>query len=188
VSFLRRLWGGSVARRERSRANRASVASVQQVALRSEHSDQSERVRHPEIEDPVARFKEGQLWAAVMEEPWDTALAWSDAQVTLAGADPSERDHLTAEALISLLDEGLAYFFEFDDFGESYRRTPVESERLSREQVLEALRAGSQRSTAEGAIYAPSLGMRATEAGRERVFSLWPGERERWERWEHTRE
>ena len=163
-------------------------AFVQHVALRSEHGDQPGLDAAPEIEDPVARFKEGQLWAAVMEEPWDTALAFSDAQVTLAEADPSERDRLIVEVLLALLDEGLAYFFEFDDFGESYSRTPAESERLSREQVLEALSAGSERSTAEGAIHAPCLGMRATEAGRERVFALCAGERERWKRWASTRE
>jgi hypothetical protein len=129
---------------------------------------------------PLRSPRDEFLWKVVMDEPWDTSLGWADAQIQLVGADVTEVDRVMREAILDLHDNGLACFFEVESFGEDYSRTPREDEYLSREQLTEAL-AGGCTAVANG-LLAPFLGVRATDAGRERVFELWPEDRERWER------
>jgi hypothetical protein len=140
-------------------------AIVQRVNLAHEPGSASSREDHGAAdEDRVQRFKQDQLRSIVMDEPWDTSLTWTDAQFDLDVLAPAERDRVVAEVLLQLYDEGLAYFFEIADFGESYRRTPLDEEKLPRARLVTALRQGSH--PVDGGLSAPFLGVRATERGR----------------------
>ena len=114
--------------------------------------------------DPLTRFKREQLRCIALDEPWDTALTWADAQTDLPEIDVPDRDRVVAEALMQLHDEGLVYFFEVSDFGDSYSRTPPDEDKLTRERLAEVLSAGSR--AEEGEVAAPLLGVRATQKGR----------------------
>jgi len=67
--------------------------------------------------------------------------------------------------MIELLDDGLVYFYEAGDFGESFMRPVAESDGLDRDEVVSALAEGS-RSEPDGRIRAPWLLLLATEKGR----------------------
>jgi hypothetical protein len=123
----------------------------------------------------IEHFKNSQLGKIVMDEPWDTSLAWSDAQGDLLSVPLSSQDREISRIFVEFLDEGFAYFFRVTDFGESYRRTPTAAEVLSRAELEWALGDGR-----ESPI--PFLGVRATEAGREEHFRRYPLDRDRWDR------
>jgi hypothetical protein len=55
--------------------------------------------------DPLIRFKREQLRCIVMDEPWDTSLAWADAQIDLPEiAATAERDRAVADVLLQMHD------------------------------------------------------------------------------------
>jgi hypothetical protein len=122
----------------------------------------------------IARFKDSQLAKIVMDEPWDTSLAWADAEEDLSFLNPRQRDEAVRRILIELLDKRLIYFFRVSDFGESYSRTPKVAEVLSRDDVISAL--GQSRESP-----VPFLGVRATDLGREDHFNRVPDDSRRWE-------
>ena len=115
--------------------NEVRRATVGSVPLSGESSDASSDESASSGEDPLTRFKHEQLRCVVMDEPWDTSLTWADAQTDLREIDASERDRAVAYVLVQMYDEGLAYFFEVEDFAENYSRTPSEAEKLSREHL-----------------------------------------------------
>lgn len=137
--------------------------------------------------DPVAHVKDETLWAAVMDESWDTALAWADASRDLPSLDRPELDRIVRAAPLQAFDDELACFFEVTGFGESYSRAPSTDELLSRDALVDAFAEGSDGTVEYGSISAPLLGSRATERGREHVFMRWPEDRARWERF-HQRQ
>lgn len=127
--------------------------------------------------DPLTRFMYEQLRCIVMDEPWDTSLTWADAQIDLPEIESCDRDRAIAEVLIRLHDEGLACFFEVEDFGESYSRTPDDDEKLGRDSLIRILDVGGR---AEGErISAPMLGVRATSKGEQLHFQRNPEDKAR---------
>lgn len=113
----------------------------------------------------VEMFRRQQLRCAVRDAPWDTTLTWADAYGDLPGRDAHEVDQIVIEALMSLLDEGLVYFYGVDDLGEYGREVP-EADGLPREVVAETL-AGGSAPAPNGMRQVPFLAFRATERGRE---------------------
>ena len=115
-----------------------------------------------------------------MNQPWETSLAWADAYADLPGEESSEIDRIVTGALLELLDDGLVYFYEADDWGPTFTRDVSDADHVPRERVVEIASEGSER-TPDGRIRAPWLLMRATPEGRERHFELRPVDRIKWE-------
>src|SRR6266550_3532294 len=96
----------------------------------------------PSSTDPLTRFKHEQLGCIVMDEPWDTALMYGDAQTDLPEIDEADRDRAVGDVLLQLYDEGLVCFFEVTEFGGHYTRTPTEEAKLSREALVRNVEPG----------------------------------------------
>jgi len=123
----------------------------------------------------VSEFKYRQLSKIVMDEPWDTALMWSDAESELASLEPCERDLALQRLIIDLSAEGLAYFYPFDSYRRGYDDVPPPTAVLRGDELQR--RVGPERTSP-----VPQLAIRPTPAGRERHFQMYPQDRSRWER------
>ncbi len=123
--------------------------------------------------ESVGRYKLQQLKCAVLEPPWETSLAWADAHEDLPQSSAGDLDRLVAAVLMELFDDGLVYFYEADDFGQTYSRHVPEDEGLPREKVVGVLSLGSSVGH-DGRIKAPWLLMRATSKGRDYYFAQHP--------------
>jgi hypothetical protein len=151
--------------------------TVKSVPLSGDPPDASAAPREFGDVDPPTRFKYQQLAMVVMDVPWETGLMWADGHADLDDVPKAERDQVIRDVVLELFDEGLVYYFEIEDFGDSYSRTPSPEEHLSREQLVEAISGGGE-VTVNG-VSAPFLGVRATEKGLEAHFSRFPEDRAR---------
>jgi hypothetical protein len=120
----------------------------------------------------VERYRDAMLGVAVGDPPWDTALAWGDAQMDLPGRSRQELDKIVLRALVDLLDRGLIFFYRSGSFDDDCRAID-ETEALPRSVVVAALAKGSV-VHADGAISVERLCFRATERGRTYYESLPP--------------
>jgi hypothetical protein len=106
----------------------------------------------------VEEFKEMVLRVAVLDEPWDTQLVWSDAQGDLSDLDEAQRDAAVIDVLLDLHDEGLVEYFAVTSYSpDDYERDPAPWELLPREALRDQLTVGET-----------TLRLRPTQAARLR--------------------